>query len=284
MACRMTRAILQSGLHSESPSAPHPGRAIRARRATCSRQNASACCHSAKTFPSTGSMSIEQADAAGSGSHRSHLEVHSGDAAAFSASNRAASGGKAAASSISLSRLGSLFRSMNRGQSASMTGAQPPISTSQSASICVAGHRMKVADHGCLGPVNFVAGVAREEGAVAAVAGLNQVDMRVGAQLGARVRQDADERIVCRVENERGDGDAIHNTGTGSAVVVVVGVSETAIASNDLVVEVAQGAHRPDTDGLIATGKQSRLAVKAAHQSKQKSILVDTIGRLMESV
>ena len=49
--------------------------------------------------------------------------------------------------------------------------------------------RQQIAHHGRFGPVNLVAGVAGEKGAVAAVARLNQRDMRVGEQRGVRLRQ-----------------------------------------------------------------------------------------------
>ena len=162
------------------------------------------------------------------------------------------------------------------GGNASMTGAPPPISTSQSAStrgsmrVCADRSRLKVADKGGLGPVDLVAVVAGEEGAVAAVAGLDKMDVGVGQQAGAGLGQDADEGVVLGVEDEGGDGDAVNDTGAGDAIVVVVGVSEAAIAGDDLVVEFAQGADRADAVVRYWAGNKAALRRKRPISPRRK--------------
>ena len=105
---------------------------------------------------------------------------------------------------------------------------------------------LKVTDDGGLGPVNAVAGRRAEEGAVASVAGLDKGDVGIGEEARAGFRKEADERIVLRAEDERGNGDAVDDAGAGGAVVVVVGVAEAAIARDDLLVELADGANGAD--------------------------------------
>ncbi len=93
-------------------------------------------------------------------------------------------------------------RSTKPGHCASMTGASPPISNSQSASIrsscrsVRAGKLHQVADDAGLGPMNVVAAIAREIRAVAAVPCLDQQNVGIGEECGAGLRQQANERIV----------------------------------------------------------------------------------------
>ncbi len=69
---------------------------------------------------------------------------------------------------------------------------------------------------------------------------LDKRDVRVGEQLGAGLRQQPDERIVERVQDKRGHGDAVDYACAGGAVVVVVSIAKAAVARHDLIVKFAQ--------------------------------------------
>ena len=87
--------------------------------------------------------------------------------------------------------------------------------------------------------MNFVAGVAGKIGAVAAVPGLDKRHIRVGLELGASIRKQANEGIILGVQHKRGNRYLVDHAGAGGVMVVVVGVAETPIAGHDLVVEFA---------------------------------------------
>src|SRR5580704_10285850 len=155
-----------------------------------------------------------------------------------------------------------------------MTGASPPISTSQSASISAGCKPEKVAGDRGLGPVDSVAIVLAEIGAMAAVRSLDERDVGIGQDSGAGLQGEADKRIVKGVQDQGGDCDPVDHPGAGSAVVVVVRVTETAVAGHDLVVKLTQRADGANPVLLIAIGKQGRLAAVAAHQATQEMPLV----------
>jgi hypothetical protein len=98
-------------------------------------------------------------------------------------------------------------------------------------------------EQGSLRPEAFVAVIERQEGAVAAVRGLDQPDAGVGEELGAGLGSHADEGIVESVQDERGHGNVLGPVGTGNAAVVVVRAGEAAVSGNDLLVELPQGAN-----------------------------------------
>ena len=84
---------------------------------------------------------------------------------------------------------------------------------------------LKVTDDRGLGPVGTVSGTAAEEGAVASVARLDEVDVGIGNDPLAGFSKETDERIVLGAENERGNDNAVDDAGAGGAVVVVVGIA-----------------------------------------------------------
>ena len=98
---------------------------------------------------------------------------------------------------------------------------------------------LKVADNHGFGPVDTIPvtgtirGTAAEECAVAALARLNKVDMRIGEDPLAGLWSETDKRIVLGEEHKRGHGNAVDDTSAGSAVVVVVCIAEAAIGRND---------------------------------------------------
>src|SRR5260221_6864679 len=98
----------------------------------------------------------------GAGCHTSHFEVKSNESAELTDWRSSARGGKVMVSTIAATCSGWARKSMKPGQSASMTGASPPISTSQSAFIEFAGHELKIADYRGLCPMNLVAGIMGE--------------------------------------------------------------------------------------------------------------------------
>ena len=92
--------------------------------------------------------------------------------------------------------------------------------------------------------MNLIAGIAGEVSAVAAVASLDKAHLRVGDELGARLRQQPDERIVLSVQNQCWNRNPVHHAGARRAIVVVVGVAKAPITGHDLVVELANRTHR----------------------------------------
>src|SRR5271166_1770803 len=94
--------------------------------------------------------------------------------------------------------------------------------------------------------MNLVPAIARKIRAMPTVACLYKSDMRVGQDFGAGIRQQANEGIVLCVQDERGHSNTVNDTGARRAIVIVVGVTEIAVAGDDLVIELANGAHRPN--------------------------------------
>ena len=83
-----------------------------------------------------------------------------------------------------------------------------------------------------LGPVAVVAGGGvgcGEEGAVAAVRGFDERDVRVGLDGSAGLRQDADEGIVECVQDQCGNRDVAQHACGGGAMVVVVRTGEAGV-------------------------------------------------------
>ena len=81
---------------------------------------------------------------------------------------------------------------------------------------------------------------------MASLARLHKIDMRIGEQPRARLREKSDKRIVLREQNERRNGDAVDNAGAGGAVIIVVSISKAAVSSDDFLVELANGTHGAD--------------------------------------
>lgn len=133
--------------------------------------------------------------------------------------------------------------------------------------------------------MNLFTAVAAEIGAVAPVAGFDKMDIRIGENANVRFRQEADEGIVLSTKNERGNGDAVDDTGAGGAVIVVVGVTESAIAGDDFVVELSDGADRADgRPRSINVRKQVGFAGIAVEETAEEAPLVDAIGGLVERI
>ena len=126
---------------------------------------------------------------------------------------------------------------------------------------------------GCvLSPVTIVAvGVlgGGEEGAVAAVTGFEEGDVRVGFDDGACLGGEADEGVVAGVDEERGDGDAIEHARGGGAVVVVVCGLKAGVECGDAVVELAQRADAGGAWGSKARGKSAALRRKRLRSARR---------------
>ena len=145
------------------------------------------------------------------------------------------------------------------------------------------------AEGGLLGPVAVAgrfgsgAGVG-EEGAVATVSGFDEGNVGVGEDSGAGGGGDADERVVERVEDEGGDGDAVDDASGGGAVVVVVGRGEAGVEGGDALVEVAQGVDADGLIGIVGAGKKTGFAAKALEQGAKELEFVDAIEGAVEGV
>src|SRR5580692_9817960 len=100
------------------------------------------------------------------------------------------------------------------------------------------------------------------ERAMTTVVGFDVEDIVVGKNLLPSLRQNAYERIVDCVDQQRRTRDPVHNMGRGGAVIVVVSPSETAIVSSNAIVEISQALNSPETRGVKRFGKQPSLAAK----------------------
>src|SRR3954469_4492362 len=89
-------------------------------------------------------------------------------------------------------------------------------------------------DDGLFCPPAVVAVGIGEEGAVAAVCGLDVGDVRVSQQLRARLRQDADEWIVERVDDQCRQRDVLDRSRRSGAVIVIVSPVEAGVTRGDL--------------------------------------------------
>ena len=138
---------------------------------------------------------------------------------------------------------------------------------------------LKVTNHGGFGPMD-AGRPARQKSAVAAVTALDKVNVGIGEDARAGLRQETDEGIVFGAEDERGNGDAVDDAGAGGAIVVVVGVAEAAIARNDFLIELANGANRADAVDLIDGRKELGFVTHPAPQIAQKMPLVAAVEGL----
>lgn len=132
--------------------------------------------------------------------------------------------------------------------------------------------------------MDFVAAIAGEISAVAAVAGFNKGDARIGEETGAGLGQNANKGVVLGMEDEGGNGNAVDDTGRGGAVIVVVGALETPVTGENFVVELADGTYRADAADSVDGRKEAGLAAEARHEPAQKIPLVKTIGGFVKGV
>ncbi len=88
----------------------------------------------------------------------------------------------------------------------------------------------------------------------------------------------------CGVQDERGNGDAIHHAGRGRARVVILGIAKAGIARRDLVVEIAQAAQAAKIAHIVAPGIKRGFAEHAPPQPAQKLPLVEPVGALVQRI
>ncbi len=119
---------------------------------------------------------------------------------------------------------------------------------------------------------------------MAAVRGFDERDAGVGGDDGAAGGRDADEGVVERVEDERGDGDAGEDAGGGGAEVVVLRALEAGVEGGDALVEVAQGAQAVGAGGVVNVGEEHGLAAEVAGEGAEEVALVDAVGGAVEGV
>jgi hypothetical protein len=97
-------------------------------------------------------------------------------------------------------------------------------------------------------------------------------------------RDEADEGVVERVEDQRGDRDAVEDPRGGGAVVVVVRGLEAGVERGDAVVEVAQGADVGATLRVEDVREEYGFAAEAAQERAEKSPLVETVLPMVETI
>src|ERR1700674_1463999 len=119
---------------------------------------------------------------------------------------------------------------------------------------------------------------------MAAVFGFEEGNIRIGQNFLSRLRKDADKRVVGRVQNESGDGDAIHHVRRSGARVIINCASKAAVVSCNLVIKFAQSGHTAQTRSLEYFGKQSRFGSKTATQLPNEIIFVEAIAATVQRV
>src|SRR6202044_671678 len=90
--------------------------------------------------------------------------------------------------------------------------------------------------------------------------------------------------IVLRDQDKRWNCNAVDHAGARGAVVIVVGIAETAIRRNNLLVELADRAHWADSFGLVDAGKEFSFVTIVSHQLAKKMALIDEVGRRVQRV
>src|SRR5437868_1001398 len=78
-----------------------------------------------------------------------------------------------------------------------------------------------------------------QERAVTSMLGLDQFHIRIGQQLGARLRQHAYEGIVLGVDDQSGNGDLLGHPRGARASIVIICASKAAVARGDLIIKFA---------------------------------------------
>src|ERR1700758_678460 len=171
------------------------------------------------------------------------------------------------------------FRSLERGKDAQQSA---PISTAGGLTRSTFYRGEQKVEERFLCPIACVAGVGRQKGAVTSVPGLDQHDTGVGAQFGASVGSQADERIVESLQDQRGHSDVLRPVGTGNAMVVVVRTGGAAVSRDDLFVKLAHGANLTEAIGGVEIGVEFNLLTKVLEHFREKPALVKAVLRLMQ--
>jgi hypothetical protein len=111
--------------------------------------------------------------------------------------------------------------------------------------------------------VSSIAVAFTNKGAVATILNFNVSNVRIGEQMLAGLRQNANEGIVDRVDYQRRSRDAVDDIRRGGASIIIICPGETAIVSRDAVIEFTQGPDTAEARGIEVTGKQLYLPPKA---------------------
>src|SRR6266567_2042476 len=165
-----------------------------------------------------------------------------------------------------------------------MTEASESISISQSDSIGRAAWMEQVTDNRGFGPVDVIAGLRPEIGAVSSMGGFDEMDVGIGKDFCAGLGGQSDERVIDREQDQRWHGDAIDHSRGGGSVVVIVGIAETAIAGDNLVVEFPKRADGANALHFVDVREERGLAAIARHQAAQEVPFVEPVGGFVESV
>src|ERR1700735_3392781 len=96
-----------------------------------------------------------------------------------------------------------------------------------------------------LGPITVVSCGRiswREKGAVAAMLGGEKGNVRVGGDRASRLGSDSDEGVILRVQNQRGNRDAVQHAGSAGTRVIVIRRTESTVERSNALIEFAQGS------------------------------------------
>src|SRR5450432_264411 len=114
--------------------------------------------------------------------------------------------------------------------------------------------------------------------------GLEVGDVRILPQFVAGGGQDADERIVLGMNDERGHRYTVEHLCRRRASVVVLGVTKAAVAGRNLVVEVTYAAQILQVTRVVAPRIERCLALNALLQSAQELPFVDAVAAIMQRI
>src|ERR1700689_1212693 len=99
--------------------------------------------------------------------------------------------------------------------------------------------------------------------AMAAVFSLDVSNVVIRKKRLPRFRQNTHERIVGRVDNQRGPRDATDHVGSGGSGVIIVSAGEAAIVRRHAIVKLPQSFYSAQTRSIEVAGKQTHLAPKS---------------------
>lgn len=119
---------------------------------------------------------------------------------------------------------------------------------------------------------------------MAAILGLDEGDVGIGKNLLPRFRQNADEGIIGRMQDQSRHGDAINHVGRGGTLIVIRRALKAAIMCRDFVIEFTKRSDAPQARDVEFPGKQARFHPQATTKLPHKIIFIEAIARKMQGI
>ena len=116
------------------------------------------------------------------------------------------------------------------------------------------------------------------------IACLNKGDVRVRRNLPSRLRCNADERIIRRIQHQCRHRDSIDYVRSRSAVIVIVDAREAAIVSRYLVIKLTQTSDAMQPANVEVWAEKTRFLKHPATKCPQEICFVDSVRWLVQCV